>query len=161
MSWIKLPNVGDSHECVVESTEPGRGNADCFRTTDGDVLYIDRSVALARLREIGIPTIQDAHGQSLRFSRIAPSHWMIERAHGEAYEPPTGQPMTEQKAEPPRNIKADRRAEIADAYAWAMETAIATQTAKMKGKGMPKPTADSINAGAATLLINAERRNAI
>ena len=41
---------------------------------------------------------------------------------------------------------------MADAYAWCLTTATAAQTA-----AFPKPTPDSIQAGAATLLIQLER----
>jgi len=44
------------------------------------------------------------------------------------------------------------RQQVADAYAWCLTTATAAQTA-----AFPKPTPDSIQAGAATLLIQLER----
>ena len=48
------------------------------------------------------------------------------------------------------------RQQVADAYAWCLTTATAAQTA-----AFPKPTPDSIQAGAATLLIQLEKSGLI
>jgi len=59
-------------------------------------------------------------------------------------------------ANPPQPASTGRtRAKVAQAYAWCLDTAV-----EMQGKALPKgimPTADSVQAGAATLIIQLEK----
>lgn len=74
--------------------------------------------------------------------------------------------LTEQAAHAAADIatagKIARRADIRAAYAWALEVATDEQLALAKRrKTAPKPTAESIQQGVTTLLLRAERLNAI
>lgn len=58
-------------------------------------------------------------------------------------------------------VIAKKREAIGTAYAWAYDTAWLVQSAQASRDGAPRPTADSVQAGAATLLIAASNRGAI
>jgi hypothetical protein len=128
-------------------------------------------------------------GQWLKFSRVAAPvssdrpHWKIELARAveiprepepepapviNDHLPPAGlahvQSQSRFTPNPPDSgaaRKAAVRAQIAEAYLWAHGLVAANNAKLAKKKGHPKPTADSIENGVTTLMLRAERMNAI
>jgi hypothetical protein len=175
MTWIKLPNVGDSATVTIRQLGDVRDDTLAFSTTEGDMLYLPRAVALARLRDCGftngdgVTVNYDAVvGAQLVFAKIAPEiaggrpRWMIERTKSAVANTHTNgaAPMDDLS----KDVLAQRdakRAAIRDAYHLALAASLETQRTVLKGKGVPKPTAESIQAGAATLLIQYERNRCL
>ena len=178
-----------AHVTKCAEAEGKFGPQVCFTFSNGDQLYMPVKSAKIQLLRCGFddgtkddPKV-DYHavaGNTLHFSRTAnrsdpaaAPYYNVEIATGGAPAPskrltevpgvaPTARtPVTQSTttsamsktltAPPTRS-----RAQVADAYAWCLTTATAAQTA-----AFPKPTPDSIQAGAATLLIQLEKSGLI
>ena len=161
-----------------------------FQSDQGEDVYLPLDVATRWLTELGFAPNDGAVdynrvcGQRLRFSRIAPATtgdrpwWRIEHVilanttkHTSlvpvprTVEPPVINdhlpPATGEASAPAIESKVQRRAEILAAYAWAHDAVRAIQADASRGRGAVKPTAESIEQGVTTLMLRAERANAI
>lgn len=186
MAWLKLPNVGDSVVFVIKQLGETNGTDSlCFSDTGGDLVYIPKAVALARLRDLGfaIPGTATVDfdrviGTTLRFSKLAPEivggrpRWMIERetAHAEdiVIAPPRiAAPAAHTHSDTERHMdtgtidKQEKRQHIHAVYEEALVAALAIQKKIFKGKLAPKITAESVAASAATMFIQYERNRCL
>jgi hypothetical protein len=129
-------------------------------------------------------------GQTLKFSRVAAPvagdrpHWKLETVRAveipreepapvlNDHLPPAGVTHVQSNSrhtpnppavsiEPGTVRREIVRAQIEDAYLWAHRIVAANNAKLAKKKGQPKPTADSIENGVTTLMLRAERMNAI
>ena len=175
MPWLKLPNVGDSATVTIKQLGDVRDDTLRFDTTEGDILYLPKPVALARLRECGgftesngVAVNYDAViGAQLVFSKLAPERggtrprWMIERTKSEVPNTHTNGAAPMDDASAPRDTAGEKRDAIIEAYENALDAALTAQRKHFKGRGVPKPTAESVQAGAATILIQWERNRCL
>lgn len=179
MTWLKLPNVGDAVTVTIKTVGDIRDDTVGFSTTDGDILYLPKPVALARLRECGFAgengvtvDYDRVSGAQLHFSKLAPEHggtrprWMIERPKAEVPNTHTNgaAPMDDatKTATDGRLAERDAKREaINTAYLDALDLSLEGQRKILKGKGIPKPTAESVQAGAATILIQWEHQRCL
>lgn len=188
MTILKLPNEGDTHTALIDrcAVEQGKYGDQVIFEFGLDRLYLPKLSADRQLLRCGFDMGENSPrvdylqvaGNILCFSRdhnaSAPDkpYWGITIATGDA--PPPRKRMTEvpglapkmsvtrtttvsamQKASPPPVTRS--RAQVAAAYGWCLTTATAAQTAAFPGK----PTPDSLQAGAATLLIQLEKNGLI
>ncbi len=183
MTILKLPHEGDTYtglvnRCVVEQ---GKYGDQVLFEFGPDRLYLPKLSADRQLLRCGFdmggssPLVDypQIAGNTLRFSRDhnanAPDkpYWGITIATGNT--PPLRKRMTEvpgiapkvpatqtttisamQKTLTPPTTRS--RQQVAAAYAWCLQTVAAAQAA-----AFPKPTSESIQSGAATLLIQLDK----
>jgi len=190
MTILKLPHEGDTHTALIDrcAVEQGKYGDQVIFEFGPDRLYLPKPSADRQLLRAGfdIPgtnppqvAYEQVAGNTLCFSRdhnaSAPDkpYWGITIATGGAPAPSkrlTEVPGVAPKPQTPVSRSTTTsamakaltasptrsRAQVADAYAWCLTTATAAQTA-----AFPKPTPDSIQAGAATLLIQLEKSGLI
>ena len=185
MTILKLPHEGDTHTALIDrcAVEQGKYGDQVIFEFGPDRLYLPKLSADRQLLRCGFdkgggsPQVgyEQVAGNILCFSRdhnaSAPDkpYWGITIATGGTPAPSkrlTEVPGVAPKARTPatqstttsamsKTLTASptrSRQQVADAYAWCLTTATSAQTA-----AFPKPTPDSIQAGAATLLIQLER----
>ena len=183
MTILKLPHEGDTHTALIDrcAVEQGKYGDQVIFEFGPDRLYLPKLSADRQLLRCGFdkgggsPQVdyEQVAGNILCFSRdhnsSAPDkpYWGITIATGDA--PPPRKRMTEvpgiapkvpvtktttvsamQKALTPSTTRS--RQQVAAAYAWCLQTVTAAQAA-----AFPKPTPESIQSGAATLLIQLEK----
>ena len=186
MTILKLPHEGDTHTALIDrcAVEQGKYGDQVIFEFGPDRLYLPKLSADRQLLRCGFdkgggsPQVdyEQVAGNILCFSRdhnsSAPDkpYWGITIATGDA--PPPRKRMTEvpgialkvpvtktttvsamQKALTPPVTRS--RQQVAAAYAWCLTTAHTAQTTAFGTS--PKPTPDSIQSGAATLLIQLEK----
>jgi len=186
MTILKLPHEGDTHTALIDrcAVEQGKYGDQVIFEFGPDRLYLPKLSADRQLLRCGFdkgggsPQVdyEQVAGNILCFSRdhnsSAPDkpYWGITIATGDA--PPPRKRMTEvpgiapkvpvtktttvsamQKALTPPVTRS--RQQVAAAYAWCLTAAHTMQTATFGTS--PKPTPDSIQSGAATLLIQLEK----
>lgn len=180
MTWIKLPNVGDTHDAVIRQCGYHAGKIGRptvrFQTMNGDDLYVpvaEAHEALVRIfggNAAGEPNYDDVIMQRLTFSRRKPASetdlpsWSIElldapHSTGEgAMDNATRQAIGDVQRQDAAREKVNL------AYIDALQKAFEIQSrifAPKKGKKIPVVTAESVQAGAATLLIQWERQRCL
>jgi len=184
MTILKLPHEGDTHTALIDrcAVEQGKYGDQVIFEFGPDRLYLPKLSADRQLLRCGFdipgtnpPQVDypQVAGNTLCFSRDhnsgAPDkpYWGITIATGDA--PPPRKRMTEvpgiapkvpatktttvsamQKALTPPITRS--RQQVAAAYTWCLQTVTAAQAA-----AFPKPTPESIQSGAATLLIQLEK----
>ena len=186
MTILKLPHEGDTHTALIDrcAVEQGKYGDQVIFEFGPDRLYLPKLSADRQLLRCGFdkgggsPQVdyEQVAGNILCFSRDhnsnAPDkpYWGITIATGDT--PPPRKRMTEvpgiapkvpvtktttvsamQKALTPSTTRS--RQQVAAAYAWCLTTAHTAQTTAFGTS--PKPTPDSIQSGAATLLIQLEK----
>ena len=201
MSWVRLPNAGDSLTMIVKSCgehkSPSGDLSIRFDSRNDETIYLPRLVGEQWLRNlgfgdnVGVIHYNKVCGKTLKFSRVAAPvagdrpHWKVEAVRAveiplepksepesapviNDHLPPAGvthvQSQSRFTPNPPDSgaaRKAAVRAQIAEAYLWAHGLVAANNAKLAKKKGQPKPTADSIENGVTTLMLRAERMNAI
>ena len=185
MTILKLPHEGDTHTALIDrcAVEQGKYGDQVIFEFGPDRLYLPKLSADRQLLRCGFdkgggsPQVgyEQVAGNILCFSRdhnaSAPDkpYWGITIATGgtpapskrltevpgvapTARTPATQSTTTSAMSKTLTTPPTRSRQQVADAYAWCLTTATAAQTA-----AFPKPTPDSIQAGAATLLIQLER----
>ena len=169
---------------------PGRlGPQFRFQSDKGEDIYLPLDVAqswllklgLANREQLGVIDYNRVCGNYIRFARVAAPnpddrpHWHLSlptHATTTSSVHPEGSPVTINDHLPPAtgvpsapavSSKAQRREAIADAYTWAHETVrrIQYEYGKGKGRGATTPTAESVEQGVTTLMLRAERMDAI
>jgi len=190
MTILKLPQEGDTHTALIDSCteEQGKYGGQVLFEFGPDRLYLPKLSADRQLLRAGFdvpgtnpPQVDypQVAGNTLCFSRDhnagAPDkpYWGITIATGgtpapskrltevlsvapTARTPATQSTTTSAMSKTLTTPPTRSRAQVAAAYAWCLTTATAAQTA-----AFPKPTPDSIQAGAATLLIQLEKSGLI
>lgn len=187
MTIIKIPTVNDTytgHVTEAREVEGKFGIQACYTFSNGDQLYMPvKSSTIQLLRCGGFdngqnpPAVEYAAvaGNTLHFSRTAnrtenaSPYYNIEIVNGAAPAPskrlpsPTVVPGEQVKANPDNRVASQpsspaggrTRQQVADAYAWCLRTALDAQ------EGMDGMNAQSVQAGAATLLIQLEKSGLI
>ena len=186
MTILKLAQEGNTLTALIDrcAVEQGKYGEQVLFEIGPDRLYLPKLSADRQLLRAGFdipgtnpPQVDypQVAGNTLCFSRdhnaSAPDkpYWGITIATGgtpvpskrltevpgvapKAQTPATQSTTTSQMSKALTTPPTRSRAQVAAAYAWCLTTATAAQTA-----AFPKPTPDSIQAGAATLLIQLER----
>ena len=186
MTILKLPHEGDTHTALIDrcAVEQGKYGDQVIFEFGPDRLYLPKLSADRQLLRCGFdkgggsPQVdyEQVAGNILCFSRdhnsSAPDkpYWGITIATGDA--PPPRKRMTEVPGIAPKvpatkttTVSAMQRAltppvtrsrqQVAAAYAWCLQTVTAAQVAAFSAS--LKPTPESIQSGAATLLIQLEK----
>lgn len=186
MTWLKVNSIGDKATIVVKNVGlvNGRlGEQLMFKSTKDEDIYVPKAIGYMWLEKCGYGDEKTINfdtviGALLCFERVpapdptARPHWQITRLNvitaatnydnGGERVLNDHLPPASAGAPTPESEKSQRRDEIAKAFAWACEVSSAVQygLAATK-KGHAKPTAESIQAGATTLMLRAERMGAI